>query len=157
MLGTGLALIDGEEVEVDLEVLLYCDLDVDGEIKLHEQDFQLAKLLLDACGRFTHFNLGRTAHKRKNTYALVKIVRSGVDGKPPLVDYTSAIKVRCTDVYHEIDYDDVHERDFVFSLPNIKSTMDLRNAMCARYCRVRGLEREEVLGMQVTQTELTLA
>jgi len=147
----GLAFIEGHEQPVNLaEVMM--QLGVEWTVRFHQEDFSQANHILNTDeGIFTHFNLGSTNHKIGKRYAFVPILKPGVDG-PPLVDYTRAITVVCSDVADAFDYAAISENDFKYSLPTIQNTSDLQRAMCERYCAVRHITKQEVLTTPVTIT-----
>ena len=147
----GLAFIEGREQPVHLaEVMAH--LEVEWTVRFHPEDFSHARHILEAGeGIFTHFNLGSTNHQIGKRYAFVPILRPGVDG-PPLVDYTRAITVVCSNVVDAIDYAAISEDDFRYSLPTIQNKSDLQREMCKRYCAVRHITKQEVLNTPVTIT-----
>lgn len=152
----GLALVDGQERSIQLREMMV-KLGVTWTVRLHPDDFLQAQQILDSEKTFTHFNLGKTIHKVGEEYALVKIVKSGASDRPPLIDYTQAVSVKCSRVLDEVSYLDISSSDYRFSLPNIQSRSELERAMCNRYCSVRNLTETAVLNMTVTLTEFKLS
>ncbi len=150
----GLALVDGEECEVNLDEIV-AELGVHWTIRLHYDDFMNAENILKSLeGALVHFNLGDTVHVVGKNYAVVPILRSGNAEQPPLVDYGQSIMVACERLVSDVDWSEITSADFEHSLPDIKSRDDLRRVLCKRYCSSRGLDEEEVLSQPITLTML---
>lgn len=126
-----------------------------GSIRFHQDDFELLRNI----NNLTHFNLQISNHKPKAKYYLVKIVRSGFfDGQkevPCLLDYSDAFVFECIECKEHVEYGQLTEEDFKFSLPHIKTVNELKQAIVKRYSvSLPHLSEDEILSAGVSVTTL---
>lgn len=131
---------------------------VNGVIRIHKKDFPL----IPRTGRFTHFNLEVSHHQPGAVYLLIAITAPGSyeeDKKEilPLLDLSESIKARCFSVKEFVPYSEISDVDFKFSLINIKSVAELKNAMLWRYRQsLPAISEKNLLSRGVSITTLDL-
>ena len=131
---------------------------IHGIIKLSPSDYKLIK---KNTKRLTHFNLQWTTHKPKRNYLIVKIDRKGYfDGntyKPAILDGNNFVLVKCLSAQNHINYTDLKDNVFKYSLSNIKDINALKRIMKKRYKKIlANLSDLEKLSLGVAITKLKI-
>jgi len=127
-------------------------------IQILPSDFKLIKKNMN---RFTHFNIQRTFHKPGKNYLIIKIHKQGYfDGttyKQSILDSNNFIFAKCLSAQNNIDYDNLKDDVFKYSLSNIKSINALKKAIMRRYKKTLAhLSDVEKLSLGVAITELKI-
>ena len=127
-------------------------------IQILPSDFKLIKKNMN---RFTHFNIQRTFHKPGKNYLIIKIHKQGYfDGitfKQSILDSNNFILAKCLSAQNNIDYDNLKDDVFKYSLSNIKSINALKKAIKRRYKKTLAhLSDVEKLSLGVAITELKI-
>ncbi len=127
-------------------------------IKLLHQDFKLIKKNMN---RLTHFNIQDTEHKQGKNYLIIKIYKQGYfDGityKHPILNNNNFIFAKCLSVKNNIEYVNLNEKVFKYSLSNIKNINALKKTIKRRYKKtLTHLSDEEKLSLGVAITELKI-
>ena len=127
-------------------------------IKLLHTDFKLIKKNMN---RFTHFNIQNTVHKPGKNYLIIKIHKQGYfDGttyKQSILDSNNFIFAKCLSVKNNIDYVNLKEKVFKYSLSNIKNINALKKAIKRRYKKTLShLSDTEKLSLGIAITELKI-
>ena len=128
------------------------------DIKILRSDFKLIKKNMN---RFTHFNIQNTVHKPGNNYLVTKIHKRGYfDGTTftqPILDSKNFILVKCLSAKNNVDYADLKEKVFKYSLGNIKNVNTLKKTIKRRYKKsLAHLSGAEKLSLGVAITELKI-
>ena len=127
-------------------------------IQILPSDFKLIKKNMN---RFTHFNIQRTFHKPGKNYLIIKIHKQGYfDGttyKQSILNSNNFIFAKCLSAQNNIDYDNLKDDVFKYSLSNIKSINALKKAIKRRYKKTLAhLSDVEKLSLGVAITELEI-
>ena len=121
-------------------------------------DFKLIKKNMN---RYTHFNIQDTWHKPGKNYLIIKIHKQGYfDGttyKQSILDSNNFIFAKCLSVKNNIDYVNLKEKVFKYSLSNIKNINTLKKAVKRRYKKTLShLSDTEKLSLGIAITELKI-
>ena len=127
-------------------------------IQILPSDFKLIKKNMN---RFTHFNIQNTRHKSGKNYLIIKTHKQGYfDGttyKQSILDSNNFIFAKCLSVKNNIDYVNLKEKVFKYSLNNIKSINALKKAIKRRYKKTLShLSDTEKLSLGIAITELKI-
>ena len=127
-------------------------------IRILPPDFKLIKKSMN---RFTHFNIQYTGPKPGRNYLIVKIDKRGYfDGttyKQSILDSNNFIFAKCLSVKNNIDYANLKEKIFKYSLSNIKNINALKKAIKRRYKKsLAHFSDTEKLSLGVAITELKI-
>ena len=127
-------------------------------IQLLHTDFKLIKKNMS---RLTHFNIQNTEHKSKKNYLIIKIHKrgyfDGVTYKHSILDGNNFILAKCIYAKNNIDYIDLKDKIFKYSLNNIKNVSDLKKAIKRRYKKtLTHLSDAKKLSLGVAVTELKI-
>ena len=144
-------------IPVDSKIF-YNKYNVHSEIKLLSSEFKLIKKKTKI---FTHFNIQYTDHKPGMKYLIIKILKHGYfDGsfnKPPILCMKNFILAKCLSVQNNIDYVNLKEKVFKYSLSNIKNINALKKAIKRRYKKTLShLSDTEKLSLGIAITELKI-
>ena len=128
------------------------------DIKILRSDFKLIKKNMN---RFTHFNIQNSIHKPGKNYLIIKIHKQGYfDGttyKHSILDSNNFIFAKCLSVKNNIDYVNLKEKVFKYSLSNIKNINTLKKAVKRRYKKTLShLSDTEKLSLGIAITELKI-
>jgi hypothetical protein len=145
----------GNERIVPIEQLLR-RFAVDALLRLHSADFAA---LSGRCRLFVHFNLEATTNEVGRRYAVVPIVKAGrrlADGREllPIIDPAHRRFGTCIEVFQRVPLDEVTAEQLAHSLPNIRTSEQLREALLRRYAPMfPNLLEEEIIarGCAVTR------
>ena len=127
-------------------------------IQILPSDFKLIKKNMN---RFTHFNIQRTFHKPGKNYLIIKIHKQGYfDGttyKQSILGSNNFIFAKCLSVKNNIDYVNLKEKVFKYSLSNIKNINALKKAIKRRYKKTLShISDTEKLSLGIAITELKI-
>ena len=127
-------------------------------IQILHSDFKLIKKNMN---RFTHFNIQNTLHKPGKNYLIAKIHKpgyfDGVTYKQSVLDNNNLILAKCLSVQNNINYIDLKDNIFKYSLSNIKNINTLKKAIKRRYKKTLShLSDAEKLSLGVGITELRI-
>ena len=131
---------------------------IDAGIQILPSDFKLIKKNMN---RFTHFNIQSTIHKPGKNYLITRIYKQGYfDGKiykQSILDGNNFILAKCIFSKNNIDYTDLQDNVFRYSLSNIKNINTLKKAIIRRYKKTLAhLTDSEKLSLGVAITELQI-
>jgi hypothetical protein len=130
----------------------------DGVIRIPVQEYPHLKI----GEKLTHFNLEVSFHKPKKKYLLAKITKHGFckkDGTEvqPTLDFKECLIGECTSVKERVPYENITEDDFKDSMPHIKNSTELKEAILKRYKQsLPDHTEEELLSAGVSITTLTI-
>ena len=127
-------------------------------IQIVHSDFKLIKRNIN---RFTHFNIQSTFHKPGKNYLIIKIHKqgyfNGTTYKQSILDRNNFIFAKCLSVKNNIDYVNLKEKVFKYSLSNIKNINTLKKAVKRRYKKTLShLSDTEKLSLGIAITELKI-
>ena len=127
-------------------------------IKILRSDF---KLIRKNKTRFTHFNIQNTGNKPGKNYLIIKIHKqgyfNGTTYKQSILDRNNFIFAKCLSVKNNIDYVNLKEKVFKYSLSNIKNINTLKKAVKRRYKKTLShLSDTEKLSLGIAITELKI-
>tara|TARA_Y100000590_G_scaffold431644_1_gene546636 strand:+ start:314 stop:832 length:519 start_codon:yes stop_codon:yes gene_type:complete len=127
-------------------------------IQILPKDF---KLLEKNKEKFTHFNIQNSSHKPGKNYIIVKINRKGFFNgkiyKQPVLNNKNFIFAKCLSVKNNIKYANLSNKDFRYSLSNIKNVNALKKAIKRRYNRslIHLTDKEKLsLGVGITKLKI---
>ena len=148
----------GKNIIAEDRDLFFKKYNVHGVIKILHADFKLIKKNMN---RYTHFNIQYTGHKPRKNYLIIKIHKQGYfDGttyKQSILDSNNFIFAKCLSAQNNIDYDNLKDDVFKYSLSNIKSINALKKAIMRRYKKTLAhLSDVEKLSLGVAITELKI-
>ena len=111
--------------------------------------------------RLTHFNIQDTEHKQGKNYLIIKIYKQGYfDGityKHPILNNNNFIFAKCLSVKNNIEYVNLNEKVFKYSLSNIKNINALKKTIKRRYKKTLShLSDTEKLSLGIAITELKI-
>ena len=111
--------------------------------------------------KFTHFNIQSTIHKPGKNYLITKILKQGYfDGvtyKQSIFDGNNFILAKCISAQNNINYADLKDNVFKYSLSNIKNINALKKAIKRRYKKTLAhLSDVEKLSLGVAITDLEI-
>lgn len=120
-----------------------------------------AKELKNLTKYYNHFNLQKTNHKIGELYLLPIIEKQGKyeDKKQilPTLSFENILLCKCIDVKNNISYDELTDEDFIFSLPTIKNSKQLKLAILKRYKKsLPNLSNKEIIDAGVSLTKLEI-
>ena len=152
-----LLFIEGEKLvsyKLDFIKKLY---GVNNIIKLHKEDFFYT---FPRQKYLTHFNIQYSDHIVGEKYLVLKIAKPGFfNGDEeilPILDVRGAFIVMCKSVRNKISYDKLSEKDFLYSLKNIKKIGELKSSILRRYnssLSHLSSENKIELGISITNLE----
>ena len=127
-------------------------------IQILHSDFKLIKKNMN---RITHFNIQKTLHKPGKNYIIVQKHKTGnFDGvtyKQSGLDINNLILAKCLSVQNNINYIDLKDNIFKYSLSNIKNINALKKAIKRRYKKTLShLSDTKKLSLGVGITELRI-
>lgn len=151
-------LIINNEIKKFDQNSLFKKLGVTCEIRFHKEDFKNIDLNLKL---LTHFNLEHSNHKIGNKYALVLIEKPGYfDGEKeikPILNFEDSIICECVDTKNFVQYENIPENYFDYSLKNIKNVDELKKAILRRYKNsMKHIDDEKKLSLGVGITNLKI-
>ena len=127
-------------------------------IQILPLDFKLIKKKMN---KFTHFNIQSAIHKPGKNYLITKILKQGYfDGvtyKQSIFDGNNFILAKCISAQNNINYADLKDNVFKYSLSNIKNINALKKAIKRRYKKTLAhLSDVEKLSLGVAITDLEI-
>lgn len=127
-------------------------------IRIHKKEF---KNIEREKKYYTHFNLQKTGHKKGKTYVITKIVKSGFYTKKkevkPILSFDNCIIAKCINVKENVPYSKITEKEFEYSMKNIKNVKQLQRAIISRYGKsLPDLNKKKILSLGVAVTTLEL-
>ena len=148
----------GENIVSENLSVFYKKYNVHSAIQILHSDFKLIKKNMN---RFTHFNIQYTAHKPGKNYLIIKIYKQGYfDGityKHPILNNNNFIFAKCLSVKNNIEYVNLNEKVFKYSLSNIKNINALKKTIKRRYKKTLShLSDTEKLSLGIAITELKI-
>jgi len=127
-------------------------------IKLTNTDYRLIKKNMN---KLMHFNIQKSDHQPGKNYLIFKIYKKGnFNGrifKEPILSDNSFIYTKCLSVKNNIQYINLKNKVFKYSLSNVKNINELQKAIKRRYNKsLAHLSNKEKMSLGVGVSELQI-